>query len=216
MTYLRIVLVLELLVACGPTSGGGGNGTPDSGGAPVDGGRPDACADCACDPGQSTYCVGDEVYECTAEGQQGDHVATCALESCHGGACNDACGEAAVQNSYLGCEYWPIDLDNGLDLFGQPIPEAGDCALYASTLTTVTWTIDEFSVCVPGSGQAGTGGLCDYGGDCSLAGGGTCQPMTLCAIDAGRSPFGIVVSNPDANDPVDVTLRGPAGESYTT
>jgi hypothetical protein len=216
MTYLRVVLVLELLVACGPSNGGGGNGTPDSGGAPVDGGRPDACADCECDPGQSTYCVGDEVYECTADGHQGDHVATCSLESCHGGTCNDACGEAAVQNSYLGCEYWPIDLDNGIDLYGEPIPEADGCTIYASTLTTITWTIDEFSVCMPGSGLAGTSGLCDYGGDCSMAGGGTCQPMTLCAVDAGRSPFGIVVSNPDANDPVDVTLRGPAGESYTT
>ncbi|HTM19475.1 MAG TPA: IgGFc-binding protein [Kofleriaceae bacterium] len=243
MKALRAILVLELLVACGPA----GNGVPDAGGGPTgdctgaqtrcagpiwqqcqDGQWADvqqcngdqvcsATVGCVeCDPNQDTYCVGDSVYTCTDDGQRGDLVITCALESCHDGVCNDECGAAAQQNSYLGCEYWPIDLDNNIDLWGEPVPEAGGCSLYASTLSGITWTVDSFDVCVPGSGMAGNGGLCDYGGDCSLAGGGSCQPMTLCAVDAGHSPFAVVVSNPDDNDPVSVTLQGPAGESYTT
>lgn len=174
-----------------------------------------ACLDC--DPQIPTLCVGDDVRECRPDGTVGGTVTTCALESCVNGECTDPCGKAASRRSYIGCEYWPVDLPQNVDIFGEPIPVAGsECTIYASTLSDVTWTQTTVNVCVPGSGLAGNSGFCDYGGDCSLAGGGSCQPMELCLLDAQHAPFAVVVSNPDEVEPVDVTLSNADGMTYTT
>jgi len=206
----RVAPVLLVLVACGPTLPGGGG---DDNRGDAGGGAADAATEC--DPSRPAFCVGDEVYACEPDGSRGDHLTSCGFESCYDGVCRDECGQAAQLHSYLGCEFWPIDLDNNIDIYGEPI-NGSDCSLYGSTISGIDWTVQTLDVCSPGAGQANSGGLCDYGGDCSLAGGGSCVPMTLCTVDAGHGPFAVVVSNPDDVRAVDVTLEGPGGESYTT
>ena len=177
MTSRTLPLII-LLVACGPTSGGSPDSgittdgpTGDCQGSETrcigplflrcqDGSWRDieqcsgdqvctqalGCAEC--DPDRPAYCVGDSVHACNEDGSRGDHVADCAFEACYDGVCRDECGEAAQSHSYMGCEYWPVDLDNNIDLWGEPIPVVGDeCSVYASTLSTVTWTIEAFNVC---------------------------------------------------------------------
>ncbi len=66
-----------------------------------------------CQPG-STVCVGNEVHECTADGQIGALIEECDIsvgELCGNGECGTACDIAADQPSNLGCEFWAVDLD---------------------------------------------------------------------------------------------------------
>ncbi|MEZ4398984.1 MAG: IgGFc-binding protein [Kofleriaceae bacterium] len=55
-------------------------------------------------------------------------------------------------------------------------------------------------------------GLCDYGNDCSASPGYTCQAMPICALNAQKSPFAVVVSNPQAAA-VTVTLTSATGQT---
>lgn len=96
------------------------DGTP---GQPVP--CPEACAagkGCvACVPGAKT-CVGNEVHECTADGQPGGVVETCDLAAglaCSNGECKNACAVASDQPSNVGCEFWAVDLDQQ-DGFNDP------------------------------------------------------------------------------------------------
>ncbi len=70
----------------------------------------------ACSPNISS-CDGQSVVRCRPDGSGLDTLATCdgtAGQVCSGGDCVDACQLAALQHSYQGCEYWPVDLDNAV------------------------------------------------------------------------------------------------------
>jgi hypothetical protein len=67
-----------------------------------------------CNPG-SAICSGQEVETCSADGSRGIPVTTChpsKAEVCREGACVDLCLQAFQRKSNVGCEYWPVDLDN--------------------------------------------------------------------------------------------------------
>src|SRR5262249_9608631 len=100
---------------------------------------------------------------------------------------------------YIGCEYWPVDLDNAVEVLGQPVGGNCDATGLPSAVIADLPTCNGFS-------------LCDYGGDCSAAGGGTCTTTQVCALDAQHAPFAIVVSNPNGGEmPATVTLQNKAG-----
>ncbi|MFT3773347.1 MAG: IgGFc-binding protein [Minicystis sp.] len=67
-----------------------------------------------CNPG-GTVCVGNEVHQCSADGQNTDTVVqvcdTGNSEVCQDGKCGTACELAADQPSNVGCEFWAADLD---------------------------------------------------------------------------------------------------------
>lgn len=85
---------------------------------------PDDCVPVVCEPGER-FCGKDHVflYECNDLGTSGCFYASCAAPPldgvCFDGKCVSVCG--AGQKSYIGCEYFAVDLDNAfVDCDGQP------------------------------------------------------------------------------------------------
>lgn len=62
-----------------------------------------------CDPSN-----GNTPQTCSADGNSWSSGTPCAggTVQCVGGECLDPCGAAAAQRSYIGCEYWPVTLQN--------------------------------------------------------------------------------------------------------
>lgn len=62
-------------------------------------------------------CDGQTVRACSKEGTFGESVETCDIDggfACRLGACLHLCGDARSNKSNVGCEYWPVDLDNAV------------------------------------------------------------------------------------------------------
>jgi hypothetical protein len=178
-----------MLAGCAPHSRGAG-------------GRMAACTG-------ERVCVGDEIHACT-DGQVGDQVGACSFAACSGGACIDPC--VAVSNlSYVGCRYWAVDLHNAIEVDGTRVAGSG-CTSYGSTVIDLGNQL----VCRdPATGELA--GLCDPDGSCpGRATANVCSRGPVCGRDAQHSPFAIVVSNPDGDHAVDVTLQNAQGTSFTT
>jgi hypothetical protein len=118
------------------------------------------------------------------------------------GGNDDLCAAAASGKSYMGCEYWAVDLDNAVEVLGATI--SGGCSFYGQGVPSMQ------KVCAIGNGLAG---LCDAPDD-ACPSSYTCQMKSVCALDAQHSPFAIVVSNPQATA-VDVTVAGSSGSPIT-
>ncbi len=76
--------------------------------------NPDGIVCTPCLPGEGS-CEGLDAYVCDAAGQKRDFKETCdpeKLQACRGGRCLNMCNEARRNRSNVGCEYWPVDLDN--------------------------------------------------------------------------------------------------------
>ena len=227
------ILVCLALVACGPsTRNNNGDDTPD-----IDAPEPECsegnhrcfgttyevCTsghwstqeDCAvacnemlgcvqCAPGNSV-CKDGNVHSCTTAGEVGPETMACTGSTiCQNGGCVNACDDAAMKRSYTGCEYWTVDLDNAVEIQGTPNGIFG-CSLAGMGTKQVT-----MNVCAMGSALAGE---CDPPGNTCPAG-FTCQSQSVCILDAQKSPYAVVVSNPQARA-VDVTLTGPNNETFT-
>ncbi len=189
------------IAACGPEP------RPPAGGDDGADGNP-ACVDGA------TRCDGQTFSVCA----NGDFVViedcpvNCTLggcSSCTGGGCvSDVCMQAGIDQSYLGCEYWAVDTQNALEVWGAPIPVAGmECAVYPQTKL-----VDNVMVCIDVNQQMA--GRCDSPNNTCPAN-FTCQlAPQVCALDAENAPFAIVVSNPNAVV-VSVTLANAAGTTAT-
>ncbi len=73
-----------------------------------------------CSPGTGA-CSGNDVQQCRPDGSGYDVIATCdpgtgEVCSAAGRRCTSPCADAEANNSYIGCEYWPVPtLNNGLD-----------------------------------------------------------------------------------------------------
>ncbi len=168
---------------------------------------PSLCADglgCVrCTPG-STFCQDGDVWSCDGEGNPGMVAQACqGQNTCVDGYCVDACADAATSKSYLGCEYWAVDLDNAVEVLGL---SNGACTQGVPLTMNVCYTM---------MGGGIVAGQCDPQGDGmaphTCPGSTTCQSRLVCARDAQHGPFAVVVSNPHARD-VTVTVTGPGGE----
>ena len=76
--------------------------------------NPDSFRCTPCLPGSGS-CDGLDALECDADGQEWVYQRTCdpeKLEGCREGRCLNLCNEARRNRSNVGCEYWPVDLDN--------------------------------------------------------------------------------------------------------
>lgn len=67
-----------------------------------------------CTPG-GTICQGNDVHKCLDDGTPGELVQTCDTdkgEICGNGKCGTECDILAGSASYVGCEFWAVDLPN--------------------------------------------------------------------------------------------------------
>jgi hypothetical protein len=85
------------------------------------------CVEVSCIPNTERRCDGNTPEVCNEEGTELVAQEPCAEgEQCESGRCLNRCENAAQTNSYIGCEYWAVELENHL-LFndsasGDPIP----------------------------------------------------------------------------------------------
>ncbi|MBI3178131.1 MAG: IgGFc-binding protein, partial [Deltaproteobacteria bacterium] len=81
------------------------------------------CAVCA--PGTKT-CNGDKAMACSTDGSALDLVEDCAAKglTCLGGLCVNPCEGDIKSNTYVGCDFWAVDLDNAIDASGGQVYDA--------------------------------------------------------------------------------------------
>jgi hypothetical protein len=172
-----------------------------------------------CTPDQR-FCEGEIAYMCNGDGNMATMIETCTGNShCMDGVCVDPCVAAAETRSYLGCEYWAVDLDNAHDVYTTPdqIPLFG-CGLIPTPMLTGPICYDPNNTTPDPNlpfGNKVTAGLCDPGPSgptCPAP--YTCQTTTYCGLNAQISPFAIVVANPQTF-PVMVTLTNATGTTMT-
>jgi hypothetical protein len=170
-----------------------------------------------CVPGTNTCDTMGNVATCDATGNPGATTMQCSGTTiCEGGACIDACMSAATNRSYTGCEYWAVDLDNALEVADLE-SNAGTCDSSYPGSTTKTMMVC-YNPNDPnaffGFGGPATSGLCDPPNN-TCPSGYSCTSESVCIYDAQHSPFGIVVSNPNAKD-VMVTVTASDGTNFTS
>ncbi|HEY5949992.1 MAG TPA: IgGFc-binding protein, partial [Kofleriaceae bacterium] len=181
-------------------------------------GAPDAAT---CDTG-TRRCEGNSFEVCVDGGWKvvEQCLLYCSLDgcsSCEGENCvSDACTQTAEDKSYIGCEYWAVDLDNATEVFGKPIEgqPGNECVLWPASKQLMSPT----HVCYDGSWALA--GKCD-GPANSCPAGFTCTdspsaaiPFGICALDGEGAPYAIVVSNPQVYD-VAVTVENAAAQTMT-
>jgi len=167
------------------------------------------CVDCH--PGLN-QCSGNDVVSCNSDGTIGPVVSACGTDTCSDGECQTPCVIAAQQRSYIGCEYWPVDLDNGLDIVGSPSPTPDSCATYVNQNGSGPQLSHDVMTCDDGQSPFYQS-TCDWNNTCPQ--GYTCQPHDVCANNGQFSPFAVVVSNPDPVVPTTVTLANHDGYSQS-
>jgi hypothetical protein len=178
---------------------------------PSDQNSTDAAA--ACETG-SRHCEGNSFEVCVDGGWKVIEQCPlfCSLDgctSCEGEGCMpDACTQNATDYSYIGCEYWAVDLDNALEVFAKPLEgqPGNECVLWPSSKQLTR----PMRVCYDGSSTLAGG--CDTPND-SCPAGFTCTdspsaaiPIGVCGLDGEHAPFAIVVSNPQSHE-VAVTIE---------
>jgi hypothetical protein len=159
-----------------------------------------------CTPGQS-FCKDGNVWSCDDVGNPLAEVQACTgMNTCVNGSCVDACLDAAASKSYIGCEYWAVDLDNAVEVWGG----SGGTCTQGTPMT--------LNVCFTMQGGGIYAGQCDPQDDGTAPhtcpGGTSCLSKLVCASDAQHSPFAVVISNPQAKDAT-VVITGPNGATIT-
>lgn len=166
------------------------------------------CVDCT--PNQN-YCDGNTVASCDASGNTSGVVEVCREgTNCENGTCRDLCADAVASRSYLGCEYWAVDLDNAVQA-NQVADGLFGCSL-AKLLSPGVVEINDMRVCeINGGGTFAD--ECDSDGTCPT--GYTCVTEDMCALSADNAPFAIVVSNPQ-DFAITVTIEDGSGTTMNT
>jgi hypothetical protein len=167
------------------------------------------CVDCL--PNTGVTCVDNVIHACADDGSIGAMLETCSGGlQCENGVCADVCGAAASDRSYIGCDYFAVDLWNVEWIQSVP-PVFGTCAGDQGKLANL-------NVCFQTGGPFGgtVSGLCDNNADCSRApAGAACGLHDVCLLDGQHAPFAVVVANPSVTSKAEVTIAALTGETAT-
>jgi hypothetical protein len=154
------------------------------------------CAPCYPD---THTCDGLDIVRCRPDGGGYDVIATCgdADDVCNGGECVNACELAAVSESYEGCEYWAVDLDNAVvSTFGAASAQQYSVVLSNPGLLTARVTVEIFCTDADAANPALN---CIAGEPAVVAGPYTLTPGDLQIVDLDpREVDGS--SSPELND----------------
>ncbi len=195
----------------GGLGGGGGSGSGGRDGGAV---GPDAPVGCA--QGERVCDGSNDIRTCEGGVPSGPVIETCGgNDTCSNGRCvSFACASAAARKSYLGCDYWPVDLDNAIDLSGQEAT-GGQCPAPMNPTDPAQKAIT-MPVCIRNFlGFPLIAGPCEYGGDCTALGpDAKCETRTVCGFDGQHAPYAVAVSNPDTANPAQVKLTNAAGMTH--
>ncbi len=111
-----------------------------------------------CYPG-TRWCDGDDVMECTADGQGGTVVETCDAGQgmvCDGGACISLCDQAVAQRQSIGCRFYGIDAYQYQGYENLPyaivvsnVHDSIDAEVVVETKSGSTWTTHASAVIAP-------------------------------------------------------------------
>ncbi len=96
-----------------------------------------------CRPGTTT-CEDNDVTRCLDDGSDWEVIEECVLEDgdiCSHGECKNACLVAEEERSNVGCEYWPVDLDNSSAGFDRDA-SAQQYAVVVSNVGAVPTVVD--------------------------------------------------------------------------
>jgi hypothetical protein len=147
------------------------------------------------------YCSSDnEVLGCDETGTSTGVEQNCGELFCSEGTCRDLCADAVDEQSYIGCEYFAVDLDNAIEVAGRPTFVG--CSIPIPGFENDQVAMD-LGVCIPDDPEdEAIAGQCDTDGSCPAA--HSCQTETVCVLDAQGSPFAVVIANPQA---VDILVR---------
>lgn len=108
------------------------------------------CTEQVCDPDQR-YCDGDDLFQCSASGLQTERVTRCA-NGCSAGRCLDPCAEVLDKDSYLGCDFMAVWLDQAQQVrtnrraMSISLANAGDREILASISDGLGATVTELSI----------------------------------------------------------------------
>jgi hypothetical protein len=153
------------------------------------------------------YCSSDnEVLGCDETGTSTGVEQNCGELFCSEGTCRDLCADAVEEQSYIGCDYFAVDLDNAVDVGARPTILG--CQPFGFGPPAVARNLE---VCIPDDSESSAiAGQCDTDGTCP--GEHSCQAETVCVLDAQGSPFAVVIANPQAVD-ILVTIEIATGEN---
>ncbi len=106
-----------------------------------------SCQTMLCVP-NSVRCIDlSNVEICNETGDAWDPFQQCAEGAvCKDGACVSGCEDSMKLFSYIGCEYWSVDLDNYPDPFTDPMPNEVPHAVVISNPNNVPATIQFFTI----------------------------------------------------------------------
>src|ERR1051325_8993721 len=65
------------------------------------------------------------------------------MEECSGGVCVTACAKASAERSNVGCEYWPVDLDNEYSQFNDAAGQQFAVVLANTSSFVVNVTVEQ-------------------------------------------------------------------------
>ena len=154
----------------------------------------DGCRACFPD---TRSCAGLDVVRCRPDGSGTDVIATCGDDDdvCFGGTCVNACVLAAETESYEGCEYWAVDLDNAVvSTFGAASAQQFSVVLSNPGMLAATARVEAYCT----DADAATAG-CLIGEPYTVAGPFTVLPGDLTIVDLdARELDGS--SSPELND----------------
>ena len=112
----------------------------------------DKCSSDLCVPGTLTCEGGESVKVCNPDGQSFGAPTACPDDTvCDAGSCKAICELGKYQSSYVGCEYWTVDLDQYTDPFTNPKPDEVPHSVVISNPNNKTATIAFYSQVVGAS-----------------------------------------------------------------